>query len=60
MGNRLANFRPRRGFWLADVLGRLAITYPEVLIVFAGSRRFAEEWAFRFLGVAIGDRAGPK
>lgn len=33
---------PRRGSWLADMLGRLAIRYPEVPIVFAGSRRFAE------------------
>lgn len=39
-----------RGSWLADMLGRLAIRYPEVPIVFAGSRRFAEEWAFRFFG----------
>jgi hypothetical protein len=27
-------------------------------IVFAGSRRFAEEWAFRFFGAAIADHAG--
>lgn len=51
--------QPGRGSWLADMLGRLAIRYPEVPIVFAGSRRFAEEWAFRFLGAAIGDRDQP-
>lgn len=24
-------------------------------VMFAGSRRFAEEWAYRFLGAAAGD-----
>ena len=50
--------QPGRGSWLADMLGRLAVRYPEVPIVFAGSRRFAEEWAFRFFGAAIADREG--
>ena len=45
-----------RGSWLADMLGRLAVRYPEVPVSFAGSRRFAEEWAFRFLGAAVADR----
>jgi hypothetical protein len=45
-----------RGSWLADMLGRLAVRYPEVPVIFAGSRRFAEEWAFRFLGAAVADR----
>jgi hypothetical protein len=45
-----------RGAWLADMLGRLAYRYPEVPIVFAGSRKFAEEWAYRFLGAAAADR----
>lgn len=49
--------QPRRGSWLADMLGRLAVRYLEVPIVFAGSRRFAEEWAYRFLGAAVGDAA---
>ena len=49
--------QPGRGSWLADMLGRLAIRYPEVPIVFAGSRRFAEEWAYRFLGAAVADLA---
>jgi hypothetical protein len=44
-----------RGSWLADMLARLAVRYREVPIVFAGSRRFAEEWASRFLGAAIDD-----
>jgi hypothetical protein len=47
--------QPGRGSWLADMLGRLAVRYPEVPVVFAGSRRFAEEWAYRFLGAAVGD-----
>ncbi len=51
--------QPGRGSWLADMLGRLALRYPEIPIVFAGSRRFAEEWAYRFFGAVIGD-AGAK
>ena len=47
--------QPGRGTWLADMLGRLSVRYPEVPIVFAGSRKFAEEWAYRFFGAAIGD-----
>ena len=50
--------QPGRGSWLADMLGRLAVRYPEVPIVFAGSRKFAEEWAFRFFGAAMADRPG--
>ena len=50
--------QPGRGSWLADMLGRLAIRYPEIPIAFAGSRRFAEEWAFRFLGAAVADLSG--
>jgi hypothetical protein len=45
----------RRGSWLADMLGRWTVRYPEVPIVFAGSRKFAEEWAYRFFGAAVGD-----
>lgn len=48
--------QPGRGAWLADMLGRLAIRYPEVPVVFAGSRKFAEEWTYRFFGAAMGDR----
>ncbi len=47
--------QPGRGSWLADVLGRLAVRYPEIPIVFAGSRRFAEEWSYRFFAAAIAD-----
>jgi ERCC4-type nuclease len=48
--------QPGRGSWLADMLARLAIRYPEVPIVFAGSRKFAEEWAYRFLSAVVGDQ----
>jgi ERCC4 domain len=47
--------QPGRGSWLADMLGRLAVRYLEVPIIFAGSRKFAEEWAYRFFGAAVGD-----
>jgi hypothetical protein len=42
--------------WLPDVLARLQIRYREIPIVFADSRKFAEEWTYRFLATAIADR----
>jgi hypothetical protein len=51
--------QPGRGSWLADMLARLAVRYPEVPIAFAGSRKFAEEWAYRFLSAAVGDQLEP-
>ena len=51
--------QPGRGSWLADMLGRLAVRYPEVPVIFAGSRKFAEEWAYRFLGAAVADHTEP-
>ena len=44
--------------WLADIMARLQVRYPEVQIVFADSRRFAEEWVYRFLAAAIADAPG--
>lgn len=44
-----------RAAWLADILARLQIRYREIPIVFADSRRFAEEWTYRFLAAAVGD-----
>src|SRR5229473_8576256 len=41
------------------MLGRLAVRYPEVPVIFAGSRKFAEEWTYRFLGDAVADRIEP-
>jgi hypothetical protein len=49
--------QPGRGAWLADMLARLAVRYPEVPIVFTGSRKFAEDWTYRFFGAAVGDTA---
>lgn len=46
------------GGWLADVLARLQVRYPEVQVVFADSRRFAEEWTYRFLASALADADG--
>ena len=59
-GDYLHLFRtqPGRGSWLTDILGRLAVRYPEVPVVFAGSRRFAEEWTYRFFGAAVADAGG--
>ncbi len=41
--------------WLSDILARLQVRYPEVQVVFADSRRFAEEWTYRFLAAALTD-----
>ena len=51
--------QPGRGSWLGDMLGRLAVRYPDVPVVFAGSRKFAEEWAYRFFGAAVADQTEP-
>jgi hypothetical protein len=46
------------GSWLADQLA-LEVRYPEVHLVFADSRRFAEEWTYRFLSTALADMSDP-
>jgi hypothetical protein len=38
--------------FLADLVAQLQVRYPNVAIVFCGSRKLAEEWTFRFLGAA--------
>jgi hypothetical protein len=43
--------------WIADVLSRLNARYPEIQVTFADSRKFAEEWTYRFLASAISDTA---
>jgi hypothetical protein len=53
----LLRLHAARGAWLAAMLGRLAVRYPEIPVVFAGSRKFAEEWAYRFLASAAEDAA---
>jgi hypothetical protein len=47
------------GGWLADQLTRLQARYPEVPPVFADSRRYAEDWTYRFLTTALADTADP-
>jgi len=47
------------GSWLADQLARLEVRYPEIHLVFADSRRFAEEWTYRFLTTALTDSSNP-
>lgn len=47
------------GNWLADQLARLEVRYPEVHLVFADSRRLAEEWTYRFLSTALADMSDP-
>ncbi len=46
------------GAWLADMLARLQVRYPEVPVVFADSRKFAEEWTYRFLAAALAEAPG--
>lgn len=41
--------------WIADVLSRLHARYPEIQVTFADSRRFAEEWTYRFLASVATD-----
>jgi ERCC4 domain len=47
------------GSWLADQLARLEVRYPELRLVFADSRRFAEDWTYRFLSTALADASDP-
>jgi hypothetical protein len=44
--------------FIADGLARLQVRYPEIQIVFADSRKFAEEWTYRFLAAALADSSG--
>jgi hypothetical protein len=47
----IANPRVRSGF-MADLIARLQVRCPNVPIVYAESRRLAEDWTFRFLATA--------
>ncbi len=38
--------------WVMDLVARVQVRHPTVPIVFAGSRKHAEEYTFRFLGAA--------
>jgi hypothetical protein len=44
--------------WPADGLARLQVRYPAVQVVFADSRKFAEEWSYRFQAAALSDAGG--
>ena len=44
--------------FVADSLARVQVRYPSVPIVFAGTRKLAEEWTFRFLGAARAELTG--
>lgn len=39
--------------WLLELVARLQARYPAVPIVFADSRKLAEEWTYRFLAAAL-------
>jgi hypothetical protein len=41
--------------WIADVLARLQVRYPDIQVIFADSRKFAEEWTYRFLAAALAE-----
>jgi hypothetical protein len=44
--------------FIADGLARLQVRYPEISVVFADSRKFAEEWTYRFPAAALADSMG--
>ncbi len=44
--------------FIADGLARLQVRYPEIPVVFADSRKFAEEWTYRFLAATLADSMG--
>lgn len=46
--------------YLTDVLARLQLRYPAVQVVFAGARKYAEEWTFRYLAAALGEWSEPQ
>lgn len=45
--------------WLLEVVARLQVRYPTVPIVFADSRKLAEEWTYRFLAAAFVHHGSP-
>jgi hypothetical protein len=54
-GRYLALFRLEHvpAAFIADGLARLQVRNPEIQVVFADSRKFAEEWTYRFLAAAL-------
>ena len=49
----LLNNRHVQPGWLLELIARLQVRYPSVPIVFADSRKLAEEWTYRFLAAAL-------
>ncbi len=41
--------------WLAELVARLAVRYPSVPVVWAETRKLAEEWTWRFLATAAAE-----
>jgi hypothetical protein len=41
------------------MLVRLQLRYPEIQVVFADARRFAEDWTYRFLTSALASAGSP-
>lgn len=39
--------------WLLELVAQLQVRYPSVPLVFADSRKLAEEWTYRFLAAAL-------
>jgi hypothetical protein len=63
-GNLLKHAYTPAGF-LPDMLARVQVRYPEIVIVFLETRPLAEEWTFRYLGAALAEfeseqHAGPQ
>jgi hypothetical protein len=44
--------------FVADLLAKVAVRYPSVPVIFAGSRKLAEEWTYRFLAAAYAEAVG--
>jgi ERCC4 domain len=47
------------GAWLADQLARLHVRYPDLHLVYADTRRHAEDWTHRFLTTALAQTTDP-
>lgn len=52
---RYSRYLASRRAGCPDILARLQIRYREIPIMFADSRKFAEEWTYRFLATALAD-----
>ena len=45
--------------WIAELIARIQVRHPSVPVVFCDSRKFAEEWTYRFLGAAYAELGIP-